>query len=66
MELESYCYHFSKKQTTWHEARRICQQKAADLVVPKNSVENEAISNSTNWPDNRTENFRGVEVESLC
>ena len=43
IKLESSCYYFSKNETTWHEARRIRQQKGGDLAVPKNNAENKAI-----------------------
>ncbi|XP_046861165.1 ZP domain-containing protein-like [Xenia sp. Carnegie-2017] len=43
IKLQSSCYFFSTTQKTWHEARRICQQKGGDLAVPKNKAENDAI-----------------------
>ncbi|XP_046861523.1 C-type lectin domain family 4 member C-like [Xenia sp. Carnegie-2017] len=43
LQIESSCYFFSTKVTTWRKARKLCQQMGGDLAVPKNNAENNAI-----------------------
>ncbi|XP_046368275.2 C-type lectin domain family 10 member A-like [Haliotis rufescens] len=41
------CYHFSRHNVTWHEARQECQKKAADLVSINTAEEYQFLRNNT-------------------